>query len=122
MELTTSSASSNRLTLIVGNAAGRNPWASSVLHVHSVHAMQRAAAFEDVERVILDRSATPVEFLRLLAALPPHIAGDVMLIGEDGGAFLSSVGRGGDRVLYALSSEDVAFYFETNGLTCTRPF
>ena len=105
----------NRVTLVVGSSGTQ--WMSSVRQVESMPAMYRIAATEDVERVILDRSATACEFLQLLCALPEHIAGDVMLIGDDGGAFLSSAGRGGDRVLYALAPCDVAFYFETHGLT-----
>ena len=105
-----------RLTLVVGYASGTQ-WVPSVKQVDSMTAMHRVAETEDVERVILDRSATSCEFLHLLCALPEHITGDVMLIAADGGAFLSSAGRGGDRVLYALAPCDVAFYFETHGLT-----
>lgn len=70
----------------------------------------------DVERVILDRSSSPADFLTLLAALPHTFTGDVILIREDDGGFLSAMGRGGDRVLYALSASDLRFYLETHGL------
>jgi hypothetical protein len=105
----------NRLTLVVGNSAAVAS-ASAVVHVDSVHAMQQAAATADVERIILDRSASAEEFLHVLAKLAPQIAGDVMLIRDDGGAFLSATARGGDRVLYALSAPDVVFYLQTHGL------
>ena len=42
------------------------------------------------------------EFLRFLAALPVELTGDVCPVRDDGGAFLSATGRGGDRVLYTL--------------------
>lgn len=71
---------------------------------------------QDVERVILDHSTTPAEFLELLASLPREFTGDVMLIRPGNTGFLSSLGRGGDRVLYALGAHDIAFYLETHGL------
>ena len=46
--------------------------------------------------------------------------GDVLLIREDDSAFLSSLGRGGDRVLYALTANDLRFYLETNELVTGR--
>jgi len=71
---------------------------------------------EDVERVILDHSATAVDFLELLTNLPPEFTGDALLIRDDDTGFLSSTGRGGDRVLYALSACDTDFYLDTHGL------
>ena len=109
-----------RVTVVVSHCPGAEAWIPTVTLVDSVPAMLSVAAAEDVERIILDRSATTDEFLDLLAALPQHIAGDVMLVRDDGRAFLSAVGRGGDRVLYALAACDVAFYFQTNGLTTGR--
>lgn len=70
----------------------------------------------DVENVIVDGTATALEYLHLLATLPPAFHGDVALILEDC-AFVSALGRGGDRVLYALRPEDVHFYLETKLLT-----
>lgn len=70
----------------------------------------------DVERVILDRSASPADYLTLLAALPQSFTGDVLLIRDDESGFLSSLGRGGDRVLYALTANDLRFYLEMHGL------
>lgn len=72
----------------------------------------------DVGRVIVDRAASPAEFLELLAELPHEFAGDVLLINETQ-AFLSATGRGGDRVLYSLKPDDVDFYLETHELLNT---
>src|SRR5687768_4510702 len=110
----------NRLTLVV-SATARHSWnRSGVLFVDSLPRLRRAVATNDVERVIIDRCASAEAFLHLLAALPSEVAGDVMMIRDDGGAFLSAAGRGGDRVLYALSPADVDFYVETNGLAAMR--
>ena len=74
----------------------------------------------DIERVIVDRAGTADDFLELLAAMPPELAADVMLIRDDGSGFLSATGRGGDRVLYALGRRDVRFYLETQDLVTGR--
>ncbi|MGZ8868378.1 MAG: hypothetical protein ACXW2P_08540 [Thermoanaerobaculia bacterium] len=74
----------------------------------------------DVERVILDRATSPSEYLTLLSSLPSSFNGDVLLIREGESSFLSSMGRGGDRVLYALSVNDLRFYLETHGLVTGR--
>jgi len=71
---------------------------------------------DDVERVVIDRTATAAEFLELLAHLSGRFAGDVILIRDDGTAYVSAMGRGGGRVLYALLPDDVRFYLETHGL------
>lgn len=74
----------------------------------------------DVERVILDRATSPGEYLTLLSSLPSTFTGDVLLIREGESSFLSAMGRGGDRVLYALSVNDLRFYLETHGLVTGR--
>lgn len=71
---------------------------------------------QDVERVVIDRCATPVQYLELLSALPGEFTGDVLYIGGDDRGFLSATGRGGDRVIYSLSARDVDFYLEAHGL------
>lgn len=71
---------------------------------------------QDVERVIIDRRGSAVQFLEALSSLPSEFVGDVMFIMEDGNGFLSSIGRGGDRVLYAVGPSDIEFYLETHGL------
>ncbi len=70
----------------------------------------------DVERIILDRSSSASEYLALLAQLPHQFGGDVLMIRDDDSGFLSATGRGGDRVLYALSPYDLHFYLLTHGL------
>lgn len=70
----------------------------------------------DVERIILDRSSSASEYLALLAQLPQEFRGDVVLIRDDDSGYLSATGRGGDRVLYALTAHDVRFYLEAHGL------
>jgi hypothetical protein len=72
----------------------------------------------DLERIILDRCCSESEFLSLLTELPLEFSGDVVMIREggttEGGTnFLSASGRGGGRLLYALSDEDIEFYLET---------
>ena len=74
----------------------------------------------DVERIIVDRSGDADEFLDLIATAPPEFNGDMLLIREDGGGFLSATGRGGDRVLYALGAYDIRFYLETHDLVTGR--
>jgi len=71
---------------------------------------------EDVARVIIDRIGTPLQFLEVLSNLPIEFAGDVLFVLEDGTGYLSSNGRGGDRVLYEITEHDVDFYLQTNGL------
>jgi len=70
----------------------------------------------DVERIILDRAGCAENFLQLVASLPHFFAGDALFLKEDGSAFMSSSGRGGDRVMYQLSVQDVRFYLETASL------
>ncbi len=74
----------------------------------------------DIERIIVDRSGGPAEFLDLLATAPSEFNGDMLMIRDDGGGFLSATGRGGDRVLYALSDHDIRFYLETHDLVTGR--
>ena len=71
---------------------------------------------KDIDGVVIDGTATASEYLYLLAALPAGFNGDVVLIEKDG-AFVSASGRGGDRVLYALSLDDVQFYLQAKMLT-----
>ncbi|MBV8520197.1 MAG: hypothetical protein JO197_22575 [Acidobacteria bacterium] len=70
----------------------------------------------DVERLVIDRTGTGDDFLDLMSALPGEFTGDVLMIRDDGGGYLSATGRGGDRVLYALSARDTHFYLETHDL------
>jgi len=74
----------------------------------------------DIERVVLDRSFSPAEYLDLLAALPPEFSADVLLIRGDDSGYLSSAGRGGNRTIYSLQAHDVRFYLEANALVTGR--
>lgn len=74
----------------------------------------------DIGRLIVDRSGESDEFLELLTALPPEIAGDALYIRDDGTGVMSATGRGGDRVLYSLNAHDVRFYLETLNLVTGR--
>ncbi len=70
----------------------------------------------DVVRVIVEGRHSALEFLRLLAAVPPALMADVLWIAPDESGFLSAIGRGGDRVLYLLPADQVRFYLEVNEL------
>jgi hypothetical protein len=70
----------------------------------------------DVERIIFDRSCSEADYLSFLAELRHEFHGDVVMIREDNTGFLSATGRGGDRILYALSADDMEFYLETQHL------
>jgi len=70
----------------------------------------------DIERVIIDRTATASEFLELLAHLSDQFVGDIIFIRDADNAYMSAIGRSGGRVLYALRSDDLRFYLETHGL------
>jgi len=74
----------------------------------------------DVERIVLDRATSASEYLALLAELPQDFSGDVVFIRDDDSGFLSAAGRGGNRVLYALSAQDLAFYLETHNLVTEK--
>lgn len=73
------------------------------------------AARHDVRRIIIDHAGGAIEFLELLSSLPHEITADVLLISESA-AFLSAIGRGGDRVMYRLSPADVDFYLDAHGM------
>ena len=116
-----------RITLI--NAADRSRhWAladdapsrivfASFLAVirHTFDGAERSAD-DDIERVVIDRTATADEFLELLAHVSPDFPGDVILIRDGDTAYLSAAGRGVGRLLFALRADDLRFYLETHGL------
>lgn len=118
-----------RITLIArGTATPDRPWdvsttaPSRLLFIEAMPVLRQAIDSGipemnlDVERVVLDRAASPVEYLDLLASLPQEFSGDVVLIRDDESGFLSANARGGNRVLYALTATDVRFYLETHAL------
>ena len=74
----------------------------------------------DLERVVIDHAGSPNDYLEILATLSPDFRGDALFIGEGDSGYLSAVGRGGDRVLYAMSAADLRFYLDAHGLTTDR--
>src|SRR5215213_431807 len=46
----------------------------------------------DIERMVIDRAGTAEDFLDLLAAVPPALAGDILMIHDNGAGFMSSTG------------------------------
>jgi hypothetical protein len=80
------------------------------------YALTAAEDHLDIERVVLDGGASASEYLDILAALPHDVTADVMMLREDGTAFLSAIARAGSRVLYSLSAKDVEFYLQMHGL------
>lgn len=123
----------HRITLVSSGtrAAARN-WQlstrtpSRVIRLESLTMLKHALAgvgvelHADVERVILDRCGAASDYLNLLATLPQHFAGDVVMICSDGKAFLSTTDRGGNRTLYTLTDPDLAFYFEAHRLVKSK--
>jgi hypothetical protein len=76
----------------------------------------------DVERIILDRVSCADNYLQLLAELPHYFTGDALYLKNDGSGYLSATGRGGDRVMYQLSAQDIRFYLETAGIVTGSTF
>jgi hypothetical protein len=114
-----------RITLI--NAADRTrDWAASdeapsrIVFASLLSVIRQTfddpAQDEDIERVIVDQTATADDFLELLAHISPDFPGDVIFIGEGDRAYVSSAGRGAGRLLYAMRPHDLRFYLETHGL------
>jgi hypothetical protein len=110
--LARAAASPTRPWNVTGNAPNRIVF----VDVFSMLPFALDRSNQDVDRVVIDGTATPVEYLELLATLPHDFPGDVLYMREGGSSFLSSVGRGGGRVLYSMTSEDLSFYLQTNAL------
>ena len=85
----------------------------SLAMLRSTIISQLVRSDSDVERIVLDRCGSESEYLSLLTELPHEFTGDVLMIRDGATSFLSATGRGGGRILYALSAEDVEFYLET---------
>lgn len=111
-----------RITLLARAAASpKRAWNVSrkapnrVIFVDAVSMVNFALdrANHDVDRVLIDGTATSTEYLELLSGLPSEFVGDVLYIRGDGNSFLSTVGRGGGRLLHALNAADVDFYLQT---------
>ena len=114
-----------RITLLACNAAApAHAWnvsSSAPNHVILVDAFSMLPwaldnARKDVERVVINGTASPIEYLEFLAALPHTFVGDVLLMRAGGSSFLSSTGRGGDRLIYSLSPADLEFYLQATQL------
>jgi len=73
-------------------------------------------ASHDVDRLVIDGTGSGSEFLELLTTLPHAFVGDVIFIRDGETSYLSTVGRGDGRLLYALTGSDVQFYLETHRL------
>lgn len=73
-------------------------------------------ASQDVDRLFIDGAATEGEFLSLLTTLPGDFVGDVLFVSDEEHAYLSTVGRAGGRLLYAMRPDDVEFYLDAQRL------
>ena len=118
-----------RITLILGrsdcsahrwnqsaDAPGRTIFVGNLSTLrHAVHAGV-AELRQDIERVVLDGCASPLEFLELLSHLPKEFVGDVLLVTEQGSGFLSAIDRSGDRAISEFSATDLEFYLDAHGL------
>src|SRR5438045_1068159 len=65
---------------------------------------------QDIERILIDCSVSATSYLEFLSQLPPDFLGDVVYMCGEHNSFLSSAGRGGDRLLYTLTPADLEFY------------
>jgi len=73
-------------------------------------------ASQDVDRLFIDGAATEGEFLSLLTTLPGEFVGDVLFVSDQEHAYLSTIGRAGGRLLYAMMPDDVEFYLNAQRL------
>jgi CheY-like chemotaxis protein len=120
----------NRITLVSSEpktstrawAFRREGTSARLIHVPDFRLL--AAALEsgikesgqDIERVIIDGTADPSEFLEFLSGLVTGFRGDVLYLQPGGKLFLSATGRGDERVLYSLNARDLEFYLQVYGL------
>jgi hypothetical protein len=98
------------------NVTGKAPNRIVFVDVFSMLPFALDRSTHDVDRVLIDGTASAVEYLELLTTLPSSFLGDVLYMRAAGKSFLSTVGRGGDRLLYSLTSSDLEFYLQTNAL------
>jgi len=73
-------------------------------------------ASHDVDRLFIDGAATEGQFLSLLTTLPGDFVGDVLFVAGEEHAYLSTVGRAGGRLLYAMTPDDIEFYLDAQRL------
>jgi hypothetical protein len=114
-----------RITLIARTAAApARAWdasasaANRLIFVDSFAILRGALdhASADVDRLFIDGAASEGEFLSLLTTLPGDFAGDVLFVSDEEHAYLSTTGRAGGRLLYAITAEDVHFYLDAQRL------
>ena len=113
-----------RITLIARGNAPTRAWDASrgavnrLIFAETLSILRGALdhSSHDVDRLIIDGTGSGSEFLELLTTLPHPFIGDVLFIRDDAASYLSTVGRGDGRLLYALTSSDVQFYLETHSL------
>lgn len=118
-----------RITLVLGNAdCSAHRWERSIespsrtIFIQNLstlrHALHGAIAElgQDIERVVLDSCASPMEFLELLSQLPSQFVGDVVFVTGQGSGFLSAIARSGDRAISAFAPADLDFYLDAHGL------
>ena len=114
-----------RITLIARTAAApARAWdasagaANRLIFVDSFAILRGALdhASADVDRLFIDGAASEGEFLSLLTTLPGDFAGDVLFVSGEEHAYLSTTGRAGGRLLYAMAPEDVRFYLDAQHL------
>jgi hypothetical protein len=114
-----------RITLIARAAAAPvRAWdasaraANRIIFVDSFGILKGALdhATADVDRLFIDGAATEGEFLSLLSTLPGEFVGDVLFVGDEEHAYLSTTGRSGGRLLYAMMPDDVQFYLDAQRL------
>jgi hypothetical protein len=114
-----------RTTLVVrGEETLARPWDTSPQAAHRILFVKAFSMLsfvldhrsEDVDRILIDGSASADEFLALLSSLPKEFLGDVVLMRSDDKSFLSTTGRADGRLLYAMTAADLQFYMETLGL------
>jgi hypothetical protein len=123
--------SASRISLVATPAPEMRDWhqespTSSIIFLEAAEdpALQLAEWLSDenldFERFVIDGGISTRGFLDVLAGMPSGRAVEVLWICEEGNGYLSTVGRGGDRILYALGEADIRFYLEVNGLVVER--
>jgi hypothetical protein len=71
---------------------------------------------EDIDRLLIDEACMADEFLDLLASLRGDFLGDVVLINSRKNSYLSTACRADGRLLYAMTPNDLQFYFAAHRL------
>ena len=117
-----------RITLVIrGGGIQSRPWdtspeaANRILFVKALSMLGFVLDHsEDVERLLVEESASPEDFLGVLSSLPREFLGDVLLIRNGSTSYLSTASRSDGRLLYALNAADLAFYMEAHRLIENR--